>query len=702
MEKKPSKWRRTAPYWICGALLTAAFGVFALRLFQWQVKDSDTYLEIANATSLSTVSIDAARGEILDRDGNALASNKTAYKIVFEKPYMTDKNANATIHTLVELMEERKETWNDELPIQLDKNGNYEFEKNKEDAIAFLKGKSFLNVNEYTSAELCVKQLCDLYDVEQEQYSKEELLRLLSVRYNMTMETFSTTMPYTFADSISKDTVSIIEENSKSLPGVTVKVTTTRQYEDGTIAPHLLGTIGKLTKDEFETLEEKGYSYDDVVGKSGIEYAFESNLRGEDGIRSLELNSDGTVKNSTVTKEPVQGNTVYTTLDSNLQKVAAASLAKNVKAASANGKEMKEKHVGEDCVAGGVVVLKIEDFSILAAATYPTYDLGKYVENPDYYTKLLQDETNPLFNRAFNGAFKPGSVFKPCVASAALEEGIITEKSRVTCNHVYNYYAPSYTPTCMGYHGSLNVVSALSHSCNIFFYDVGRRLGIDSIDLYAKSYGLGTTTGVELGESEGILASPTYRVTNGGTWQPGDTIQAAIGESDNAFTPLQLAAYCATIANDGTRLKTHIVDKITDYTRKEIVSETKSETVETVGVSKNNLKIVQEGMREVCKTGTASTTFGSYGIAVAGKTGTAENVGHSDNTVFIGYAPYDNPEIAVAVVLEYGASGVYSTGVAKDIFDAYFYGKVLDEDGNLVTPGVAGSTEGIATGADAL
>lgn len=701
MEKKPSKLRRTAPYWISILLLVIAFTVFGLRLFQWQVQDGATYLEQANATSKSTVKIDAARGEILDRDGNALATNQTAYKILFEKPYMTDETANDTIHTLVELLEKRGEQWIDELPIVLDNAGEYVFAQGKDDAIAYLKGKTFLNVNEYTSAPLCVKQLAALYDVDPTQYTKEELLRLLSVRYNMTMETFSTTMPYTFAKSVSKETVSIIEENSASLPGVSIRVTTTRTYDDGTLAPHLIGTTGKLTKEEFETLEERGYAYDDEVGKSGIEYAMESQLRGEDGVQALQLHKDGTVASSSVEKAPVQGNTVYTTLDANLQKVANASLKKNIEAASSAGRSMNEKHVGEDCVAGGVVVLDVKDFSILAASTYPTYDLGKLTDD-DYYAKLFQDQTNPLFNRAFNGAFKPGSVFKPAMAAAALEEGAITENSKITCHHVYEYYAPSYAPTCMGYHGAITVDTALARSCNVFFYEVGRRLGIDNIDLYAKSFGLGVATGVELGESEGILASPSYRTSHGGTWQPGDVIQAAIGESDNAFTPLQLAAYCATIANNGTRLKTHIVDKVTDYSRKTVVSETKAEVVEQVSVSEENLKVVQQGMRKVCTEGTASTAFANYGIAVAGKTGTAENIGHSDNTVFMAYAPYDDPEIAVAVVLEYGASGTYSTNVAKDIFDAYFYGKVLDGDGNLVTPGISGSADGIQAGAEKL
>ena len=685
-----AKLRKTAPYWVSILVLLAVFAVFVVRLFVWQVRDGDEYLAEATATSLATVKIDAARGEILDRDGNALVTNKTTYKIVFRKPYMTEETANETIHTLVELMQKRKEKWIDELPIQLNKKGEYEFKKDKEDAVAYLKGKTFLNVNSYTSAELCVKQLSQLYDVDMEKYKPAELLRLLSVRYNMTMESFAATMPYTFAENVSKDTVSIVQENAAGFPGVTIAVTTRRNYENGTLAPHLLGTIGKLTEEEYNTLSERGYAYDDVVGKSGIESAFESQLRGDNGTQTIEMHSDGTVASSKITKEPTQGSTVYTTLDSNLQKVAMASLERNVKAAGDS----------TDCKAGAAVVLKVSDFSVLAAATCPTYDIGKLTEEDDYYTKLAKDKTQPLFNRALNGAFTPGSVYKPCVAAAALQEGVLTESSRVTCNHVYEYYAPSYMPTCMGYHGSINVTSALSHSCNIFFYDTGRRLGINNMNLYSKSFGLGTDTGIEIGESEGILASPAERASSGGTWQPGDVIQAAIGQSDNAFTPLQLATYCATIANDGTRLKTHLVDKITDYTRENVLEETKAEIMEEVPISEENLRIVQDGMRQVCTSGTASGTFGRYGIAVAGKTGTAENPGHSDNTLFIGYAPYDNPQIAVAVVLEYGSAGEYSLNVAKDIFDAYFYGKVLDEDGNLVTPGIADSAGGLRTGAE--
>lgn len=649
--------RKTAPYWVSGILLLAVFTAFAIRLFRWQIVEGEQHLELANAGALSTVKLEAARGEILDRNGNPLAANKTVYQAVFRKPYLTKDTVNDTILTAVELLENRGEKWIDDLPVLLDDRSSFIFAEDREAAIGFLKGDTFLDVDETTSADECAARLAQLYDVDTDRYSKAQLRKILSVRYSMTVKGFSAAMPYLLAPDISRETVAVLEENSDGLPGLAIRVTADRTYPAGTLAPHLLGTVGKLTAEEYAELESQGYTYDDVVGKSGLEAALETELRGENGAESID--PGGAVE---IEKAPVQGHTVYTTLDADLQRAATASLEKNIRSA------------GGECTAGAAVALDVRDFSVLAAATWPTYDLGRYLEDEDYCAKLLEDETYPLFDRSLNGAFKSGSVYKPAMAAAALEEGIITGDSRITCDHVYTYYAPSYTPTCMGRHGAIDVRTALTHSCNVFFYDAGRQLGIDRINRYAGSFGLGVATGIEIGESEGILASPPYRTANGGVWNPGDVIQAAIGESDNAFTPLQLAAYCATIANDGTRLKTHLVDRITDYDRKTVLRKTDDEVMETVPVSKENLKIVQSGMRSVCTGGTAAATFADYGIAVAGKTGTAENIGHGDNTVFIGYAPYDDPKIAVAVVLEYGEKGSYSQGVARDIFDAYFYG----------------------------
>ena len=313
-------------------------------------------------------------------------------------------------------------------------------------------------------------------------------------------------------------------------------------------------------------------------------------------------------------------------------------------------------------------MLDVNDFSVLAAASYPTYDLNKYSEYDDYYTTLSNDKKSPLYNRAFSGTFEWGSVFKPIVAMAALEEKIITPETKIYCTQKYDYY-PSNVVECMHKHEEMDLRSAIAQSCNYYFAEVGRLLGIDTMYLYAEKFGLGEYTGLEIEESKGTLAG-----RDSTEWQPGNTVQAAIGQSDNAFTPVQLATYAATIANNGVRLKTHIVSKITDYERKEVVADYSGAEVEDeCGVSQKNLKTVQEDMLGVTQSeeGTGYSVFGGYKVKVAAKTGTAENSG-SDHTTFMCYAPYDKPQVAIAVVLEHGVRGKYSMQVAKDLLDAYF------------------------------
>ena len=687
-----SRLKGLSRYVFCVVVLALVFCVFGLRLIDWQIVNGEEWLKISTKTNTSTVKMTAARGEILDRNGNPLARNKTGYAIVFEKAYMSDESQNRTILLLTELLDKRGEKWTDELPIEVNPKGGYQFISGREDDVAAL--IKLLSLNDYATADQCMKWMTESYGLSG--YTPQQARDIASVRYNMQKSAFSVSQPYTFAPDVSSDTVGIIRENTQNLPGADIQVTTVRDYPDGTVAPHILGTIGAISQNEYASLKKKGetyslqnmsgYAYNDTIGKSGIEAAFESQLRGKNGSKVVETTRTGALASSTVTQAPVSGNTVYLTIDNNLQKVAEASLAKSVQGTQAYGRSKSGRN-GEDCVAGGVVALNVKDFSVLAAATYPSYDLSKYNKDPNYYRTLAQDKTKPLYDRALLGSFMPGSAFKPVVASAALQENVINESSIVVCHRVYTFW-DDYQPTCMGYHGPVNVVQALQKSCNIFFFDTGRRLGIDSMDLYAKRFGLGVKTGIEINEGTGTLSSPQERAAAGGTWQGGDVVQAAIGQADDSFTPLQLATYVSTIANNGVRLQTHLVSKVTNYSRDKVVTKNDPDhpkTVDNINVSAKNLDIVKRGMRKVCQAGgTAAATFGSYGIAVAGKTGTAQVPPHSDNTVFLGFAPYDDPQIAVAVVLEYGATGKFSTSVAKDIFDAYFFGKTVDKDGNLV------------------
>ena len=702
MHKGKHVWMR---YAACIVLLAAFIVAFELRLLQWQVVQGEDFEELSASGGASSVKMTAARGEILDKDGNVLAGNRTVYNVVFNATGADDKTLNQTIASTIMLLEGRGQKWINELPIERKEDGSYAFKADMESDIEYMKGPYMLNMQSYATAEDCMAYMTELYECED---IADETLRMkvIAVRYYMQKLGFSRSTPYTFAQGVDEATVAAVSEASAELPGVNVEVSTERYYENGSLAPHIVGEIYSLTQDQYNALSEEekyssknisGYTYDDKRGQSGIESYFEDELRGENGQKLVYTDGGGNVTNTEVTQAPVSGNTVYLTLDSNLQAVANASLAKNVKAAQENGLQLQQEAImsgdedtegfGEDCTAGATVVLSVDDFSILAASNYPTYDMNRYIEDEKYKLQLLNDSENtPMFNRAFDGAFMPGSVFKPCVACAGLEEGVITPVTEIFCAGRYLYY-DDYQPRCLGYHSNVAVHEALAESCNVFFYDTGRQLGIDRLGAYANLFGLGVKTGVEIGESEGTMSSrEEYQENHGVTWTDGLTIQAAIGQLDDAFTPLQLATYCATIANDGVRLKTHLLDHITDYNRQNVVSEYEPEVMADTGISQSTLDVVKAGMREVVLSGTGSTKFGDYGIALGAKTGTAEVPGHSDNVTFIAFAPYDDPEIAVAVVLQYGASGTYCQEVAKDILDAYFYGKTVNDKGELVFP----------------
>ncbi len=694
-EEEQKKPRGGGRLLFAGLALLGVLALYVFRLADWQIANHQKWLNEADRSGSAKVTLDAARGEILDDKGNGLAINQTGYAIRFNAAYMTEETENKTIHTLISLLRSRGEEWVDKLPIRLSAAGKYEFIPGQEKEAAVLKSKDFLNVNPYATAEQCMQHLTEKYGCKG--YSAKDARDIVSVRYNMDRSWFSISLPYTFAESVSQNTVAIVSENSPALPGVDIKVTAVRKYPDGSLLPHILGSVGAISKEEYDALHEtKGYPLNARLGKSGIEKNYEDQLRGKDGELDVNLAPDGSVASEVVTKKPVPGNTVHLTVDSRLQKVLNASLAQNVQGAQAYGRQLcaqgykgSSSGHGEDCVAGGAVVLRVKDFAILASSTYPSYDQNQYAKDPNYYKTLLNNKAKPLINRAFNGVFTPGSIVKPYVTLAALQEGAITTSTRILANSVYRRFADSgFTPHSIGNYGYVTANFALMKSSNAFFYEVGYRLGITKMNLYAKRFGLGVKTGVELGESAGTLAGPAERSAAGGSWWDGNTVEAAVGQDDNLFSPLQLATYCATLANKGTRLQPHIVDKITDYTQKKTLYATKPKKAADIGVSSSYQEYVKDAMHSVTKGGTAASVFKNYGIAIAAKTGTAElgEGNGSDNVTFIAYAPYDDPQIAVAVVLSHGATGKYSMQVAKDLFDAYFFGKTVDSSGNLVMP----------------
>lgn len=666
------KWGR---YIACGALVSAIFLLYIGRLGQWQLFDGAAYAEEA-VVSGSFIKLTGARGEILDRNGEVLAGNRPVYNIAYSRLTEDSEKRNETLLSAVKLLEAVDVEWIDRLPITVGAGGDYVFDTERQGEIETMKSAELLDLPADATAAACMEALIERYEIDNTA-DKADLRRIASVRYGMERSAFSRTNPYVLARDVSIETVEVVSERASGMPGIETQVDQTREYgSDGTAAPHVVGTLGAISEEQYAAAEAEGnayssanvsgYAYTDTVGQSGIESVFEETLRGKNGRESIETDSTGAVISTTVTDPPEAGDSVWLTIDSRLQRAANRALEEQISAEPT-----------EDCIAGAAVALDVNTGAILTCASYPTFDLNRYVSDDEYLTALYADETQPFFNRGLNGIFTPGSSFKPLVALAALEENVITDRETpVDCDGAYHFYAPDYEPGCLGEHGKVNLYGALSRSCNSYFYDVGRMLTIHKMSTYAELFSLGEATGCELPESVGIMSDPLeYTERHGGdTWYDGLTIQAAIGQCDNMFTPIELATYCAMIANGGTRYKTHFLEKVTDYDRVITRETAEPEVVLEAEISEKSFDIVRRGMRQVCTEGTAASTFADFGVAVAGKTGTAENADHSDNLTFIGYAPYDKPEIAVAVVVEYGGSGDAAKEIAKAIFEAYFFG----------------------------
>lgn len=664
---------------VCAVLLAVIIGGFALRLFDWQIVHGEEYKQLSAASAAHTVVSDATRGEILDVNGKPLAVNETAYNVVINKIYTQDGQLNSVIISLLNLLNECGEDYIDELPISL-MDGGFVFDEGSDGDVAYIESSVMLDREGLTADEI-ISGLAERYDADQidDPLTKRAVV---SVRYNMEKKGFSYEQVYVIASDVSSDTAAVISERTQSMPAAEIRTVNERVIKNGTLIPHILGVVGKLNEEEYEENKDNGYQLDDVIGKFGIEAALENYLRGEAGVKTILTDEDGNIVGEEETVKAEPGDTVYLTIDSNVQEVTAYSLAENikearrlgledVKKAKANNAEQQSK-LGEDCVAGAAVMLDVRDNSVIAAASYPNYDISRYYD-ADYADYLFHNEDVPMFNRAFDGAFAPGSTFKPCVALASLQEGIITTETTINCSGRYDYYKNDVV-NCMHVHGDQQLESAMAHSCNCYFAEVGRRTGITTMYMYAEKLGLGAKTGLEVYENTGVLAG-----RDSVTWYEGNTVQAAIGQSDNTFTPVQLATYVSTIANNGVRYQTHLVRKIVNYERDEVVLYNDPEQpviMAETGLSQDVIDKVKNAMNAVLKTATMQELAGKYPIEMAGKTGTAENAG-SDHNVFICFAPYDKPEVAVAVVFEHGARSRLPQQVACDMLDAYFYQKTL-------------------------
>lgn len=647
--------------------MAVIFGLFSLRLFHVQVIQGDEYADLAEAGTKTTISISASRGEILDRNQIPLVSNRTSYAVVLDYNYFPTNNLkeqNDCLLLLVKMLESQQEEWNDTLPISL--SSPYTFLEERESGVARL--KSYLRMASYATAENCISQLIENFELQE--YTPQQQRYLAGIHYNMSVAGFGQRTPYTFASDITATTMYKILENSSQFPGVDVSTVPVREYVSGETACHIIGSVGPIYAEEYEELSQKGYSYNDTVGKSGIESAAEEYLRGTAGTRTLVKNSSGTVTSEEETTSPIPGKTVILSIDSKLQQTAQDSLDKTItqfRASAAVGK-------GKDIKSGSVVMLDVTNGGVMVCASWPSYDLSTYSAN---YTELVNDPDNPLFNRALYGAYPCGSTFKPGVALAAITDGTIRATSTIDCTQKYMYYAPSYTPMCLGLHRHLTVVGALEKSCNYYFYDVGRLMG-SKLFSYLTLYGFGQRTGVEIGESAGVQQTPQSMQSLGSSWVPGDYLQLAIGQR-GSYTPIQLAAYTMMIANNGTRYKTHFIQAVRSFDS-EADAVIAPEVAASVKWSDEAMQYVKEGMIAVGKSGTASRYFATAPYTIACKTGTAQTgiKGASDHGTFIAYAPADDPEVAIAVVMERGTSAAASS-VARDVLDAYFSNKEKGE-----------------------
>ena len=665
--------------------------LYGLRLIFLQLVNGDDFKSQATNTTDYKFTVTAARGDIVDSRGERIATSVTGYNVVLNKLLMGDEDLDGMLQKIVELLRANGESWNDTLLIsQPDAAGNYTFtaeEGSTRDQKALAAMKDNLGLQQYATANDVMEKLVEDYDLASYPLSWQRTLG--GIHYEMQLQAFSNVNNFIMAENVSEATVATIKEHSLSLPGVEIVETSTRSYEQSTVLPHVLGRVGKITAEKWKVtdengqttypLREKGYNMNDIIGISGLESAYEDELRGKDGVETITRNSDGVIVDTALTTVPEPGHTVQLTIDSRFQKAVDKALAENIDMINRvyNTGSMK-------AAAGAAVVLDVKDGSVLAASNYPSFDQNLYATQ---YSEYSADESLPLFNRALQGLYTPGSTFKPAVAVAALDSGLINQYSTVFCNGVYTFYK-GYSPRCTrhGHSGNIDVVTAIKWSCNVFFYDVGRRLTSDVYDAYAYKMGLGTRTGVEVNEATGRLTTK-----NDSNYTASLDIQAAIGQGNTVVTPVQLATYAGTLANRGVRYRTHFVKAILDTNTGKVLQETQPEVMDVIEDRGDTFDLVRQGMIGVSET---VSGLKNYPVTIACKTGTPQRsetyyVGstrkHYTNTMMVAYGPAEDAEIALGIVIEYGGGGARAGNLVADIFDAYYAMKdgSLNEDGTI-------------------
>ena len=649
--------------------------ILIVKLFELQIIKGSQYREISNTRLSRESTLEASRGEILDRSGNVLATSTSSFNIEMYKTKSDDETLNNCILNIIKLFEENEVSYPNNFPVN-DECTAYTMEGD-----TLKKWLSKYKLAENTKPEDVVNFFINKYNIKSNDI--KEARKIISIRYEMTTKGYSSTKSLQLAENVSRNVVAQISERNSDFPGVTITTQSSRKYNYDNLASHILGYIGKISEKEYNEAQDI-YGNSDYVGRTGIESLFEDYLRGKKGKEEIEMTVDGTVTGETVTKEPEQGSTVVLTVDSKLQEVAETALKNNIEKIKNGGFSTRY-----DAKGGCVAVIDVHSGEILAMASYPDYNPNSWVGGISVADYNQIKDNNALFNKAVSGSYAPGSIFKMVTALAGLETGAISTTEKINDTGIYTRYK-DYQPRCWYYnsyhkgHGYLNVSGAIEKSCNYFFYETGNRMGIDTLDKYATYFGLGKKTGIELpSETAGTLASPEAAKKLNETWSAGQTLQASIGQSYNSFSPLQLVKYIGMVANGGNKINPTIVKRImnadgTESSKAEINQYVKEklgledDNSENLTFSESNIKAVLEGMRSVTEEGgTASSVFRNFNIEVGGKTGSAE-AGSNVNAWFAGFAPFDDPEIAVVVMVENGGHGFYTAEVAREIIAEYF------------------------------
>lgn len=660
MMKNPHPSRRRV-YVLLG-FFCAFLVLFFAVLYDAQVVHGSENRARSITSNTASETVTASRGIITDRNGKVLVSNRLAYTLVVDKSSFGKDEAalNDAIWQLIQLCQEQGVTWNDTLPMTT---GSSPQLTSKSLTKSF---REYLDDNKLPtdggSAEV-LAAMRKLYKVN-DSYTDAQARLIVGVRYELDGRS-----SYTFAEDVSTELLGRITDGKYR--GVTIKTAAARVYNTK-LAAHILGTVGAIWQEEWRSDEstgyvgyaDKGYNMNDLVGKDGVEKAFEEYLHGKDGKRLITTDENGKITGELYTREPQPGGTVALTIDIDLQQVVEDTLASTIQG-------MIDKDSNER--GGAAAVIQVGTGEVLAMASYPTYDLETF--NQDY-DELVKDERLPMFNRATQGVYAPGSTFKLCTSVAALEEGIITPSTIIEDKGIYTYYVDP-QPMCWIWrqahttHGRINVSQAIVDSCNYFYYEVGRLTGIKKLDEYATAFGLGQSTGIEIGDVSGVLASPEWAEAHDREWTDGQTITAAIGQSYNLFTPLQLANYVATLVSGGEHYEAHLLKNVKSYDNSRVIDVYGKGPLNDLNISDSTMAAVTKGMHDLTYDSLRSA-FSRCVVEAGAKTGSAQVGTDIANGTFVAYAPYDDPEIAIAIVVEKGGSGSLLANAAVDIINAWF------------------------------